>query len=156
MTEIPYDFEVKLIDPALNYAQDLRQKQDYSLYSKSEKQSHSMMLIVGTENYIQQSMKGLDLITMEFRLFDNFPNPFNMSTTIPFNLPQAENVSMKIYNLLGEEVATILNHRYFEAGLHKVYWDGRNNSGVVLASGIYLYRLETGRNTQVKKMLLVK
>ena len=156
MTKIPQEFEVKLIDPILKYEQDLRMKQDYSLYNRSEEQNHPMTILVGTPDYVQQSLQGLDLIAREFRLFDNFPNPFNLSTTILFNLPQAENITMKIYNVLGEQVASLFDNKYHEAGLHKVYWDGKDRFGVDLASGIYLYRLEAGNFVQVKKMLLVK
>jgi hypothetical protein len=80
----------------------------------------------------------------------NYPNPFNPSTTIKFSLPQAEIVSLKVYNILGSEVATLLNGTV-EAGSYDIQFDASN-----LSSGVYLYELRAGNFTQIKKMNLIK
>lgn len=85
-----------------------------------------------------------------FELKQNYPNPFNPSTTISFTLPQAGNVTLKVYNALGQEVATLING-YQTARNYEVKFDGSN-----LASGIYMYTLQTDNFNQSKKMLLVK
>ncbi len=85
-----------------------------------------------------------------FLLDQNYPNPFNPSTTIKFSLPQAEVVSLKIYNILGSEVATLLNGTV-EAGSYDVNFDASN-----LSSGVYLYELRAGNFTQIMKMNLIK
>lgn len=85
-----------------------------------------------------------------FSLAQNFPNPFNPTTTIQYSLPKAENVTLKIYNLLGEEVKTLVND-YQQAGKHSVQFNSNN-----LASGIYLYRLQAGSFIHTKKMILIK
>ncbi len=85
-----------------------------------------------------------------FTLFQNYPNPFNPSTTIQFSLPQAGIVTLKIYNLLGEEVKTLVDE-YRELGNHSVQFNANS-----LASGIYFYRIQAGSFNQVKKMLLLK
>ncbi|MEW6702126.1 MAG: T9SS type A sorting domain-containing protein, partial [Bacteroidota bacterium] len=85
-----------------------------------------------------------------FSLSQNYPNPFNPSTTIKFGLPKESNVSLKIYNILGEEVATLANE-VMQAGFHTVNFDASR-----LASGMYIYRIQAGNFTEVKKMLLMK
>lgn len=89
-------------------------------------------------------------IPTSFSLAQNFPNPFNPVTTIQFSLPQAGNVTLKIYNLLGEEEKTLADE-YRQAGKHSVQFNANN-----LASGIYFYRLQTGNFVQTKKMILLK
>jgi len=83
-------------------------------------------------------------------LDQNYPNPFNPTTTIQFALPQAGQYRLKVYSVLGEEVAELLNNE-FDAGIHKVTFDASR-----LSSGMYIYRL-TGNNVNItKKMLLMK
>lgn len=89
-------------------------------------------------------------IPTEFTLMQNYPNPFNPSTTIQFALPKAEVVSLKIYNILGEEVAELVN-REMDAGIQSINYDASN-----LGSGIYFYQIKAGSFVDVKKMLLVK
>ena len=90
-----------------------------------------------------------------FSLLQNYPNPFNPETTIEFSLPQAAQVTLKVYNLLGREVATLIDAP-LEMGFHRVVWDGRNNASQRVASGLYLYRIQADDFEQVKKMVLVK
>lgn len=85
-----------------------------------------------------------------FSLEQNFPNPFNPTTTIQYSLPQAEDVTLKIYNLLGEEVKTLVND-YQQAGKHSVQINANN-----LPSGVYFYRIQAGNFVQTKKMILIK
>ena len=91
----------------------------------------------------------------------NYPNPFNPTTNIRYVLPQAAHVSLKIYNILGQEVVQLQNEVQ-TAGLHETVWSGRSNSGQSVSSGVYFYRLEAkaldGSTTfnNFKKMLLLK
>ena len=89
-------------------------------------------------------------VPLKFFLYQSYPNPFNPVTHIPFSLPKAANVKIEIYNLLGQQVATLLDDRK-QAGYHSVSFNGSN-----LSSGIYLYRIQAGEFQQVRKMLLVK
>jgi len=86
----------------------------------------------------------------EFRLDQNYPNPFNPSTTIRFALPQAEPVTLKIFDMHGREVATLINEK-MPVGEHSVNFDGQK-----LASGIYFYQLRAGAFVQKRKFALVK
>jgi hypothetical protein len=84
-------------------------------------------------------------------LEQNYPNPFNPSTAISFTLPKAEFVTLKVYNMLGKEVAAILNREKREAGSNTAIFTAPH-----LASGAYFYRLTAGSFTETKKMLLVR
>jgi hypothetical protein len=85
-----------------------------------------------------------------YSLLQNYPNPFNPSTTIEFGLPNASNVTLKVYNMLGEEVASVVNQT-MTAGYHTVVFDASK-----LASGMYIYRIVAGNFIQVKKMTMLK
>jgi hypothetical protein len=94
----------------------------------------------------------------EYALGQNYPNPFNPRTTIPFSLPEASTVTLKVYNILGAEVATVLTNADFEAGYFESPFDASQ-----LASGVYMYRLSTVSHGaaatsfhQEKKLLFIK
>jgi hypothetical protein len=94
-----------------------------------------------------------NIMVGDFRLFQNYPNPFNPITTIEFTLPQSGFVSLKIYNIMGEEVATLVSEK-LPAGKYQYDWDTSHNTG--LASGIYFYRLQAGKFTETRKLMLLK
>jgi len=91
----------------------------------------------------------------EYRLEQNHPNPFNSETAIGYSLPQRSPVRLVIYDLLGREVRQLVNEEQ-EAGSYRVVWDGRDEKGEGVPSGIYVYRIETGSYTASKKLLLLK
>ncbi|MFZ2322690.1 MAG: glucoamylase family protein [Ignavibacteriaceae bacterium] len=91
----------------------------------------------------------------DFRLVGNYPNPFNPSTTIVFNLPVREKVTVTIFNYLGEKVKDLINNEY-EAGENQVVWNGLNDDSKQVSSGIYLYKISTGNNALYGKMILQK
>lgn len=95
------------------------------------------------------------IIPQKLELTQNYPNPFNPSTTIRFGLPEDGKIRLVIYNILGQTITTLISENK-PAGYHEVFWDGKNNRGEPVSSGIYLYRLETGKGTISKKMLLIK
>ncbi len=86
----------------------------------------------------------------EFALYQNYPNPYNPETTISFSLSQSSNVELKIYDMLGKEITTLVNG-YEEAGEHNVEFNGNG-----LSSGIYFYKIQAGEYSSVKKMILIK
>lgn len=90
-----------------------------------------------------------------YSLEQNFPNPFNASTTIEFSLKRAEFVSIFVFNLLGQKVANLAESEYLP-GVYRAIWDGCNYNGEVAASGIYFYRIETESYINVKKMVFLK
>ncbi|MFO7525443.1 MAG: S8 family serine peptidase [Ignavibacteriaceae bacterium] len=103
----------------------------------------------GTISYSQSIL--VDVLKPDrYELAQNYPNPFNPSTTIKFALPEASEVTLTIFSMLGEKVAEILNTN-LEAGYHKVEFDASN-----LPSAVYLYKIEAGKFIQTKKMMLIK
>jgi hypothetical protein len=95
------------------------------------------------------------LLPVSIHLNQNYPNPFNASTKISFDLPDRSEVTLEVYNILGQRVRMLLDEPK-SAGSSTVVWDSRDNSGRTVASGIYFYRLEVGDQTITKKMVLLK
>jgi photosystem II stability/assembly factor-like uncharacterized protein len=91
----------------------------------------------------------------DFYLSPNYPNPFNPTTTIQYKTARAYYVQLKIYNILGQEINTLVNSQQ-PAGLHTVMWNGLNQHGKAVSSGIYLYSIKVNGKTQTKRMMLIK
>ena len=94
-------------------------------------------------------------VPRESKLYNNYPNPFNPTTTLKYDLGTATDVKFTIYNVLGEEVRTLVNGSQ-AAGTYQLNWDGLNNSGHSVASGLYLYRITTKDFTATNKMMLIR
>ncbi len=94
-------------------------------------------------------------VPARFSLSQNHPNPFNPATTIEYSLPTKSFVALEIYNLLGQKVVTLVNQE-IEAGVHQVVWDGKDNQGNKVSSGVYFYRIKTDNFSEVKKMVMMK
>ncbi|MBM2844806.1 MAG: hypothetical protein HW407_118, partial [Bacteroidetes bacterium] len=94
-------------------------------------------------------------IPSKFALYANFPNPFNPTTSINYDLSARAKVELTIYNLLGEKVVDVVNEQQ-GPGTFRATWDGRNLKGQSVASGVYLYRLKAGSFLETRKMLLLK
>lgn len=90
-----------------------------------------------------------------FQVKQNYPNPFNSSTTIEYNLSQHSSMILTIYNSIGKKVRTLVNGLK-EPGRYKIEWDGKNNSGSVVSSGVYFYTILADEDYSIKKMILLK
>jgi photosystem II stability/assembly factor-like uncharacterized protein len=101
------------------------------------------------------SVKEQPGIPRQLVLHQNYPNPFNPTTVIRYVLPSTQHVTLSIYNILGQEVITLVRGVQ-QSGQHSVIWDGRGSSGQSVASGVYLYRLEAGGSVVTNKMILMK
>jgi DNA-binding beta-propeller fold protein YncE len=100
-------------------------------------------------------LEDLTQMPTSFDMAQNYPNPFNPTTTIKYQLPKVSDVKLVIYNILGQQVRTLLNGQ-IEAGYHSVVWDGRNETGQSVASGIYIYRFEAGDFQKTMKLLILR
>lgn len=94
-------------------------------------------------------------LPMNFALGSNYPNPFNPSTTIEYDLAENSNVELMVYNMLGQVVRTLI-HEDRPAGRHKILWNGLDDRGQRVGSGVYVYRLRAGSYTQSRKMVMIK
>jgi len=95
------------------------------------------------------------VVPISFRLCQNFPNPFNPTTTIQYSLPQQSHVKLSIYNVLGDEIATLVNEEQ-HIGDYSFHWNSTDKNNKRLASGIYVYRLQAGGYIAQNKMILMK
>jgi len=91
----------------------------------------------------------------KFALSQNYPNPFNPNTTISYALPERSTVRLSIYNMLGKEIRTLVNH-VEDAGYKSVQWDGLDQRGQLISTGIYIYKIQAGEFTQTRKMIFMK
>ena len=91
----------------------------------------------------------------EYSLEQNYPNPFNPETRLYFQLPASEEVKLIIYNTRGQIVRHLVESRY-DAGRHTINWDGRDNAGNRVPTGVYVYRIKAGDHIAARKMTLVK
>ncbi len=96
------------------------------------------------------------IVPSDYVLHGNYPNPFNPQTTFSFTLPIDKRISVRVYDMSGRMVRTLVDNEWFAAGIHQSTWDGRSDGGTPVASGTYLYTLEYGNFRQSNTMLLIK
>jgi len=158
---VPPEFEVWLVDEVLKISHNLREKSQYSIAGTEHPKR--LKLMVGKQGFIDKQLVTLQAVPSSYELSQNFPNPFsangifdNPVTTIRYGLPREERVTLKVYNLFGQEVATLINNELKNTGYHAAIWDGRNNSGQVAVSGVYFIRIHMGSFVQTGKMILIE
>jgi len=103
-----------------------------------------------------QAVETIGATASAFTLSQNYPNPFNPSTTIRFSLPQTEKVRLEIYGIQGNLIKSLVDYDLYQQGSYEVVWDGRDNHGNRVSSGIYFAKMKAGKFAQTKKMNLVK
>jgi photosystem II stability/assembly factor-like uncharacterized protein len=149
---VPSNFAVVLVDRVNSKCLDLRKDNTYQFIPVTA--TTKFEILVGYQEYIQEEIGSI--LPLEFSLGENFPNPFNPSTTIPVSIPEESELTLKVYNVLGQEIKTIFDGPK-NVGRHYFKWDGTNYLNQQVAAGIYLYRLNTDKGYNfVGKMVLVK
>ena len=100
---------------------------------------------------------GIDESTLPdvFALYNNYPNPFNPVTNITYDIPEVSNVTLEIYNVMGQKVRTLVAGSH-EPGRYRVLWNATNDFGEGLSSGMYIYKIQAGDFVNVKKLILMK
>jgi hypothetical protein len=102
------------------------------------------------------SKKSLTNTPDDFAIFQNYPNPLNPETQIRYSLPTSGRITLKIYDIMGREVAALVNDEIMSEGWYTVTWDGRDQNGRQVPSGIYFCRLITGTQVHTLKMMLMR
>jgi len=154
--DVPAGLHVYLIDEQLGAARNLRQNPSYSFRAISDGGKKALRVVVGSRNYVETNSNDVTLVPAAFDLAQNFPNPFNPETVIRYSLPEAATVTLEIYNMLGQKVRTLVDHTQQAADFYSLNWNGRDDNGKALASGMYLYRLTAGSYVNTRKMVLMK
>ncbi len=116
--------------------------------------NHTGIFLQAFDNY-STSNPGFETPAPTSRLIQNYPNPFNPSTTIAYEITKAQSTTLGIYNMRGQLIRTLVDE-HKSAGRHTIVWDGKDSSGSSVSSGIYFYRLKSGRLTTSRKMILTK
>ena len=118
--------------------------------------------MVGKDELISDKLEKEGIVPNQFELAQNVPNPFNPVTNIRISLKEDATISLKVFNLLGEEINSLAMNKPMSKGNHRFIWAGKSDNGQQLPSGIYLYRLEVITNNgspvyqNTKKMILMK
>ena len=122
----------------------------------TERYPYHLKAIAGSADYVAGVVhETWTALPEKYVLSQNYPNPFNPETVIPFILPRPSRVALIIYNLIGQEVITLLND-WRDMGSHSVIWNGRGRQGELLPTGIYFAVLRAGDTIRTRKMLLLK
>jgi hypothetical protein len=156
LESLPDNLEIWLVDELLNIKQDVRRENSFVVPTGSRGTSKTLKLVIGSTNYLASELSSGDFIPETFELHQNFPNPFNPVTAIRYGIPQAAKVTLKIYDLLGREVATVIDNENKQPGFHLTTWNGIDKHGRNVASGVYIYRIIAGSFVQSRKMVFVK
>lgn len=155
----PTDTVAVLEHPEVSYSDNsVEPEVQYTYWITAVDRNGNESVLSASVTAVASSPVGIDPVTgmpVSFELYQNYPNPFNPTTTIVFDLPQSASINLAIYNMLGQVVRTLVTGK-LEAGRQSVQWDGKNELGERLSSGVYLYRLETGIFVQTRKLVLMK
>ena len=126
------------------------------MIANNQNSAYDLKIIAGDKEYVKSmSQEILSSIPEEFSLGQNYPNPFNPITQMEYSLPQRSKVVISIYNVLGQEIKSLINKEQ-DYGYHSVTWDGTDRLGKSVASGVYFTQMRSGGFSQSKKMLLLK
>ena len=104
---------------------------------------------------VEVSVSGVKSIALQFKLEQNFPNPFNAETVMKFSIPADSDVTLEVYNLSGKLVTTLMNTTLRE-GMYSIAWDGKDQQNKMVSSGIYFYRIKAGGRSIAKSMLFMR
>jgi hypothetical protein len=154
--EIPAGYEQYLLDYDWKLAHELSTLDDPFKVKLVSGKERRFRLLVGTKEFIKTNSAGIAVYPSEYELRQNFPNPFNPNTTIIFALPKKAQVSLEVFNILGQKVRTLLNKEERKEGYHVMEWDSRNDHGVRVASGMYIFRFMADGHVKLKKAMLIK
>jgi WD40 repeat protein len=144
---LPKEYSITLYDQDNNRYLEISNNQKYPVRFNGNNREKNIQITIGSSEYIEKSK--IERIN-NYTLYQNYPNPFNPSTVISYQLPVNSYVSLKIYNTLGQEVQTLIDKQQL-AGNYDIEWSPRT-----LPSGVYFYRLQTEKFSEIKKTLYIR
>ncbi|MGH7495673.1 MAG: T9SS type A sorting domain-containing protein [bacterium] len=147
---------VYLVDVELNYKQNLRERVVYEYQARGTGRPRQLSLVAGNAEYVSAETANVEGVPLDYVLEQNFPNPFNPETALRFGLPRASVVNLKIYDLTGREVATVLETAELPAGRHQRVWNGRDAHGRPVASSVYFCRLTVDKHVKTIKLTVMR
>lgn len=153
---VPGQFDFLLIDRDAQLSKDLREECSYTYSVGGNELIRHFRLIAGSEQFSRENDAGIDVVPGRFRILQNAPNPFNSMTTLQFWLPEDAKVDLRIYNGVGKEVSRLIDCRERRKGYHTLVWNGRDNRGVALPSGLYFCTMRTAAFKGTIKMMLIR
>jgi hypothetical protein len=145
------EYEIYLVDPVLSKFYDLRADANATLVSSADVSRY--LLVVGTASLVAQMRA--QIVPEQTALVGNYPNPFRDQTNIEYTLSSAEDVLLDVYNVLGQRVRRLVDNQQ-EAGRYTLIWDGKDEQGTPVSSGMYVYRLQIGRWSQSHTMMQIR
>jgi hypothetical protein len=158
--DLPTDARAVLVDRKLDRRISIGDGEEYSFYlgRREYVKSHGQTrfrLIVGTESFVREAAADMVDLPTKTALYQNYPNPFNPATVIRYEVAQAGQVAIRIYNVRGALVKTLYDGQR-KPGRYEVGWNGRNRRGEPVSSGVYFYRMETPGFVETRKMVLLR
>ncbi len=153
--EIPQNFGLYLVDFVTERIFDVTTSLTQAVTMHKNESARNFRFVVGNRSFLEKSSSGIPIVPLQYLLEQNFPNPFNPSTSIKYSLSHSASVKLEIFNVLGQKVKTIVNS-FQPIGEYIARWDGTDNFGRKAASGVYYYRIEANEFTAIKKMTLIK
>jgi len=151
-SKFPADYQIRLFDNSKGQAFNLRTTSTVTV--TPSKDESGFTLLIGKQSFVDS--KNSDLVPQELQLRQNYPNPFRSQTTVKYSLPEASKVRIEVYDILGRRVRTLVDGSSRRAGVHTVRWNGQNDLGRQVASGVYLARLQAGDQSRTIKMIVVR
>jgi hypothetical protein len=143
--------ELRLVNRETGASHDLTRSSSITVPPSAD--GTTWTLLAGTSTFVEKEASRLRPESL--KLWPTYPNPFRQKTTVEYTLPEAETVTVTVYDLLGRRVRVLVDGRQ-EAGLHRVQWSGRGGSGSAAASGVYIVRVKAAGATRSRKMTLVR
>ena len=155
--DFPVEHDIVLLDLINRKTHHIKETSSVTLNQNWDKLPvYPFKVIAGSPEYVSSmTQEILSQLPETFTLHQNYPNPFNPTTTIRFEVPIPSQVSLKIYNLMGQEIRT-LTRDWFPIGNHHLIWNGKDHQGAPVSAGVYIYRLQSQGFQKTRKMVLLK
>jgi flagellar hook assembly protein FlgD len=151
VAQVPARFEAWLVDGTTKDTWNLREKQQARVAVLTDGATRSMQLVVGTSAYVSEKLRDLEALPRKYALDAPYPNPSSGPVAFQVGLPQSDRVTVEVYNILGQRIATLKDREQMTAGYHTVVWNAPR-----LASGLYFVRMEAGSYRETQKLMRVR